>query len=69
LWLEAQMTIETTTIDANGLRFAIDTAGQGDTVAVLLHGFPECRASWHRTCAAMATARGRRARPPTASTI
>ena len=42
------MAIETATLEANGLRFAVDTAGQGDTVALLLHGFPEARQSWHR---------------------
>lgn len=42
------MAIETATLEANGLRFAADTAGQGDTVALLLHGFPEARQSWHR---------------------
>lgn len=40
------MAITTRTIEANGLHFAIDEAGQGDTVALLLHGFPESRASW-----------------------
>lgn len=38
--------IESTTIKANGLTFAIDTAGAGEVTALLLHGFPECRASW-----------------------
>lgn len=42
------MAIDTTTLEANGLRFAVDIAGQGDTVALLLHGFPEARQSWHR---------------------
>jgi len=40
--------IETRRLEANGLYFAIDEAGQGSTVALLLHGFPECRASWRR---------------------
>lgn len=40
------MTTGTRTIEANGLHVAIDEAGQGDTVALLLHGFPESRASW-----------------------
>ncbi len=31
---------------ANGLRFAADVAGAGDSVALLLHGFPESRFSW-----------------------
>lgn len=33
-------------ISANGLEFAVDEAGEGDRVALLLHGFPECRATW-----------------------
>jgi epoxide hydrolase 4 len=36
----------TRTIDANGLSFAIDEAGEGDRVALLLHGFPESRRCW-----------------------
>lgn len=38
--------IRTRTIEANGLTFAIDEAGEGDDVALLLHGFPESRHSW-----------------------
>ena len=33
-------------IDANGLTFGADEAGEGDAVAILLHGFPENRSSW-----------------------
>ncbi len=33
-------------ISANGLSFAVDEAGEGDAVALLLHGFPESRYSW-----------------------
>ena len=33
-------------ITANGLRFAIDQAGEGDAVALCLHGFPEARIAW-----------------------
>ena len=33
-------------IDANGLSFLVDEAGEGDDVALLLHGFPESRFSW-----------------------
>ncbi len=33
-------------IEANGLTFAVDEAGEGDAVAILLHGFPENRSSW-----------------------
>ncbi len=38
--------ITTRTIDANGLRFAIDECGTGDDIALCLHGFPESRKSW-----------------------
>ena len=33
-------------IEANGLSFMVDEAGEGDRVAILLHGFPESRYSW-----------------------
>jgi pimeloyl-ACP methyl ester carboxylesterase len=46
--------IETLSLAANGLRFAADCAGEGDTVALLLHGFPECRQSWRRQLPALA---------------
>jgi pimeloyl-ACP methyl ester carboxylesterase len=39
---------------ANGLTFAIDEAGAGDTTALLLHGFPEARQSWARQLPALA---------------
>ncbi|MDP1737644.1 MAG: alpha/beta hydrolase [Caulobacter sp.] len=38
--------IRTRTIEANGLSFVIDEAGEGDNVALFLHGFPESRHSW-----------------------
>lgn len=38
--------ITTRTIAANGLDFAIDECGTGDSVALCLHGFPESRYSW-----------------------
>lgn len=38
--------ITTRTIEANGLSFVIDEAGQGDDVALFLHGFPESKHSW-----------------------
>jgi len=38
--------IRTRTVEANGLSFAIDEAGDGDSVALLLHGFPESRRCW-----------------------
>ena len=38
--------ISTRTIEANGFRFAVDEAGEGDHLALCLHGFPESRFSW-----------------------
>jgi pimeloyl-ACP methyl ester carboxylesterase len=38
--------VSTRRIDANGQNFMVDEAGEGDNVALLLHGFPECRFSW-----------------------
>lgn len=38
--------IRTRRVDANGIRFAIDEAGDGDSVALFLHGFPESRVAW-----------------------
>lgn len=38
--------ITTRTIEANGLRFAIDECGEGPDIALCLHGFPESRKSW-----------------------
>jgi pimeloyl-ACP methyl ester carboxylesterase len=40
--------IRTRQIQANGLTFTIDEAGEGDDVALFLHGFPESRRSWRR---------------------
>jgi len=40
------MTITTRTVEANGFRFAVDEAGEGDHLALCLHGFPESRISW-----------------------
>ncbi len=36
----------TRTIEANGFRFAVDEEGEGDRLALCLHGFPESRFSW-----------------------
>ncbi len=36
-----QRPIETIAVEANGLRFEIDTCGGGDRLALCLHGFPE----------------------------
>jgi pimeloyl-ACP methyl ester carboxylesterase len=33
-------------VEANGIRFAIRTAGEGDKLALCLHGFPEAWFSW-----------------------
>ena len=38
--------ITTRTVEANGFRFAVDEAGEGDRLALCLHGFPESRFSW-----------------------
>lgn len=46
--------IRTRTIQANGLTFAVDEAGEGDNVALLLHGFPESRYSWRHQLPALA---------------
>ena len=40
------MTISTRTVEANGFAFAVDEAGEGDRLALCLHGFPESRFSW-----------------------
>jgi pimeloyl-ACP methyl ester carboxylesterase len=40
------MTIRTHTVEANGFSFAVDEAGEGDHLALCLHGFPESRFSW-----------------------
>jgi pimeloyl-ACP methyl ester carboxylesterase len=41
-------------IDANGLTFAADEAGEGDAIAICLHGFPEDRSSWRHQLAPLA---------------
>jgi pimeloyl-ACP methyl ester carboxylesterase len=33
-------------VEANGLRFAVDTCGSGERLALCLHGFPEAAISW-----------------------
>ena len=44
----------TRTIEANGLSFTIDETGEGDAVALMLHGFPESRLSWRAQGPALA---------------
>lgn len=41
-------------IEANGQSFAVEEAGAGDCVAILLHGFPENRNSWRAQMAPLA---------------
>jgi pimeloyl-ACP methyl ester carboxylesterase len=48
------MPVETRALSANGLSFVADCTGAGDTVALLLHGFPECRQSWRAQLPALA---------------
>lgn len=51
------------TVRANGLSFAIDEAGEGDCVALLLHGFPESRFSWRHQLPVLAAAGWRAVAP------
>jgi pimeloyl-ACP methyl ester carboxylesterase len=46
--------VVTRTVRANGLTFAVDETGVGDTVALLLHGFPESRQTWRGQMSALA---------------
>jgi pimeloyl-ACP methyl ester carboxylesterase len=55
--------IRTRTVQANGLSFAIDEAGDGDAVALFLHGFPESRRSWRGQLPALAALGWRAAAP------
>ena len=57
------MSARTGTVRANGLVFTYDECGGGDDVALLLHGFPECRMSWRHQLPALA-AQGWRAVAP-----
>ena len=47
--------IRTRTVRANGLEFLIDEAGEGDNVALLLHGFPESRLCWRHQLPTLAS--------------
>lgn len=44
--MSEQPPIETIAVEANGLRFEVDTCGVGDRLALCLHGFPESSFSW-----------------------
>ncbi len=57
------VTVSSHKIEANGLSFAVDEAGEGDNVALLLHGFPESRFSWRHQLVPLAE-RGWRAVAP-----
>ena len=55
--------IRTRTIKANGLSFTVDEAGEGDDVALFLHGFPESRYSWRYQLPLLASLGWRAAAP------
>lgn len=55
--------ITTRRLAANGLSFAVDEAGAGDTVALCLHGFPEARQAWSEQLPAFAELGWRAAAP------
>lgn len=46
--------VTTHRVAANGLSFALDEAGDGETVALCLHGFPEARVAWSEQLPAFA---------------
>ena len=50
-------------VQANGLSFTVDEAGEGDAVALCLHGFPESRFSWRHQLPALAGAGWRAVAP------
>jgi pimeloyl-ACP methyl ester carboxylesterase len=53
----------TALVRANGLAFAIDEAGEGDSVALLLHGFPESRWCWRHQIPMLASSGWRAVAP------
>ncbi|ATQ43522.1 alpha/beta fold hydrolase [Caulobacter mirabilis] len=55
--------IKTRQIEANGLTFTVDEAGEGDAVALCLHGFPESRHSWRHQLPLLAEAGWRAVAP------
>ena len=50
-------------VEANGLSFACDVEGEGDAVALCLHGFPESRYSWRHQLPVLAEAGWRAVAP------
>jgi len=46
LRIMAETQIEHRFVQANGLKFHVATCGEGDRLALFLHGFPECWYSW-----------------------
>jgi epoxide hydrolase 4 len=46
--------IRTRKVEANGLTFTVDECGEGEQVALLLHGFPESRICWRHQLPALA---------------
>jgi len=46
LSMMAEIVVSHESIKTKGLRFEVVTAGTGDKLALLLHGFPECAYSW-----------------------
>jgi len=55
--------IRTRTVAANGLSFTVDEAGEGDSVALCLHGFPESRIAWRHQLPHLASLGWRAAAP------
>ena len=55
--------LATRRVQANGLSFTVDEAGEGDAVALCLHGFPESRFSWRHQLPALAAAGWRAVAP------
>ena len=55
--------VVTRRLHANGLDFAVDEVGDGDAVALCLHGFPESRFSWRRQLPVLAKAGWRAVAP------
>ncbi len=48
--------VTTCRVEANGLSFTVDEAGEGDAIALCLHGFPESRFSWRHQMPALVEA-------------